>query len=159
MVRPVVPIVPYCLPPDRPLCHSNPDTEWARLFACFRLICRVEAIHIPHICSGWPENEQTVFAQWCHLKYAGMLDVYWKVKRCVNKAWRYFRCAASQNIELLSICHLISLFFFSSSLAFKSDTGSFQYYVNQGKKGKGREPHHTDPCLKMQNMASSRILN
>lgn len=130
--------------------------EWLWLFACFRLICQEEAIPTLHICFGWPESEQTVFGQWCHLKYAGMVHVYWKVERCINKAWRYFRCAANQNIELLSFCHSISKFFLLPGFRGRHWISSVPQCVRERENG---EPRHTDLRLKVQNTASDRILN
>lgn len=100
-------------PLNRPLCHCSPNIvsgyDWLpvsnwfvkRKLFTFALAEQKEK----------KKEAQTVFAQWCHLKYAGTVDVYWKVKRRINKGWRCFRSAPEQNIELLSICHLISHFF------------------------------------------------
>lgn len=126
------PNFPCC--PALPLCHSILDIvswyDW--------LICQEETIHIS---SSRAETEKTVFAQWCHLKYAGTVDVYWKVKHCINKGWRYFRSAANQNIELLSICHPISHFFiFPGNKVIHWITLAL---CKSGKKKKGKAESHT----------------
>lgn len=64
-------------------------------------------------------KKKNVSEQWCHLNYAGMVDVYWEVKRCINKAWRYLRSAANRNIGPLSFCKLILLLLFFYLLIFK----------------------------------------
>lgn len=112
--------VPYC-PPLIDHCATPVQALWVGMIGCLFPIDLSRGSH-SHFLWLSRKRKKTVFAQWCHLKYAGTVDVYWKVKHSINKGWRYFRCAAYQNIALSSICHLISRFFFPSPLALNSYT-------------------------------------
>lgn len=111
MIRPVIPIVPYCLLlTDH--CVTPVQTLRVAMIACLFPIDLSRGSH-SHLLwlSRKGKKKKPVFAQWCHLKYAGTMDVYWKVKLCINKGWRYFRSAANQNIELLSVIWFFFFFF------------------------------------------------
>lgn len=129
-------------PIDRQLCRPSPDIEsgWDRSHASDWLFKRKSLTFPP-----WVENGQTVFAQWCYVKYSGdAVDVCWKVKRRINKACGGISDA--QPTRTLDCCPSVIWFpppntpTLPFSLAFKWDAGSIWYYV--------REPHRTDTWLR-----------
>lgn len=120
MSGPVLTFAPYCLfLIDR--CTSPAQASWVAMIACLFPIdlSRGSNSHSPHLLWLNRDQKKNVSEQWCHLNYAGMVDVYWEVKRCINKAWRYLRSAANRNIGPLSFCKLILLLLFFYLLIFK----------------------------------------